>query len=57
MEFKIYDPTVAKTSLKIASSRFSIFFVTILVCVIFKSYQDYSGREFRGAVPRLGKKI
>ena len=26
-EFKIYDATVAKTSLKIASSSFSIYFV------------------------------
>ena len=35
-EFKIYDAAVAKTSLKIASSRVSIFFVTISVYVTFK---------------------
>ena len=36
-EFKIYDATVAKTSLKIASSGLSIFFVIISVCVTFES--------------------
>ena len=46
-EFKLYDATVAKTSLKIASSSLSIFFVIISVCVTFES----------GAVLRLGKKI
>ena len=56
-EFKIYDATVAKTSLKIASSSLSIFFVIISVCVTFNSWQEYSGTEFRGAVSRLGKKI
>ena len=56
-EFKIYDATVAKTSLRIASSSLSIFFVIISVCVTFESYQDYSGSEFRGAVSRLGKRI
>ena len=56
-EFKIYDATVGKTSLKIASSSLSIFFVIISVCVTFESYHDYSGREFRGAVSTLGKKI
>ena len=56
-EFKIYEAAVAKTSLKIASSSLSIFFVIISVCVTFESWQDYSGTEFRGAVSRLGKKI
>ena len=56
-EFKIYDATVAKTSLKVASLRLSILFVIISVCVTFKSKQDYSEIEFRGAVSRLGKKI
>ena len=36
-EFKIYDATVAKTSLKIASSSLSIFFVIISVCLTFGS--------------------
>ena len=36
-EFKIYDATVAKTSLKIASSSLSVFFVIISVCVTFES--------------------
>ena len=35
-ELKIYDATVAKTSLKIASSSLSIFFVIISVCLTFK---------------------
>ena len=56
-EFKIYDATVAKTSLKIASSSLSIFFVIISVCVTFESLRNYSGTEFRGAVSSLGKKI
>ena len=57
MEFKVLDATVAKTSLKIASSSLPIFFVIISVCGTFESQQDYSGTEFRGAVSRLGKKI
>ena len=36
-EFKIYDATATKTSLKIASSSLSIFFVIISVCVTFES--------------------
>ena len=36
-EFKIYDATVAKTSLKIASSRFSIYFAITSVCLTFES--------------------
>ena len=36
-ELKIYDATVAKTSLKISSSRMSIFFVNISFCVTFKT--------------------
>ena len=36
-EFKIYEAAVAKTSLKIASSSLSIFFVIISVCVTFES--------------------
>ena len=35
--FMIYDATVTKRSLKIASSRLSIFFVIISVCVTFES--------------------
>ena len=31
-EFKIFDATVAKTSLKIASSSFSIYFAIMSVC-------------------------
>ena len=47
-EFKMYDATVAKTSLKIAiSSLFSTFFGIISVCVTFESSQDYSGTELR----------
>ena len=34
-----------------------IVLVIMSVFVTFKSYQDYSGTEFRGAVSRLGKKI
>ena len=49
-EFKIYDATVAKTSLKIARSSFSIYFATISVCLTFESSRNYSGTEFRGAV-------
>ena len=36
-EFKIYDATVAKTSLKIASSTFSIYFAIMSVCLTFES--------------------
>ena len=36
-EFKNYDATIAKSSLKIASSNWSIFFVIISVCVTFES--------------------
>ena len=36
-EFKIYDATVAKTSLKIASSSFSIYSVIMSVCLTFES--------------------
>ena len=36
-EFKIYDATVAKTSLKIASSSFSIYFPIMSVCLTFES--------------------
>ena len=36
-EFKIYDATVAKTSLKIARSSFSIYFVIMSVCLTFDS--------------------
>ena len=46
-QFKIYDATVGKTSLKTANSSLSIFFVIISVCVIFESYQGYSGTEFK----------
>ena len=56
-EFKIYDATVAKTSLKIASSSFSIYFAIISVCLTFESARNYPGTEFRGAVSTLGKNI
>lgn len=36
-EFKIYDTTVAKTLLKIASSSSSIFLLIMLVCLTFES--------------------
>ena len=36
-ELKICDATVAKTSLKIASSSFSIYFPIMSVCLIFES--------------------
>ena len=36
-EFKIYDATVAKTSLKIAGSSFSIYFAIMSVCLTFES--------------------
>ena len=44
-EFKFYHATVAKTSLVIAGSSLSIFFVIISVCVTFESWQGYSGTE------------
>ena len=36
-EFKVYDATVAKTSLKIASPSFSIYFAIMSVCLTFES--------------------
>ena len=36
-KFKIYDAMVGRTSLIIASSSLSIFFVIISVCVTFES--------------------
>ena len=36
-EFKIYDATVAKTSLKIASSSLSIFYIIMSICLTFES--------------------
>ena len=36
-EFKMYDATMAKTSLKIASSSFSIYFAIMSVCLTFES--------------------
>ena len=36
-EFKIYEATAAKTSLKIASSSFSIYFAIMSVCLTFES--------------------
>ena len=36
-EFKIYDATVAKASLKIASSSFSIYFAIMSVCLTFEN--------------------
>ena len=36
-EFNIYDATVAKTSLKVSSSRFSIYFAIVSVCLTFES--------------------
>ena len=37
MEFKVLDATVAKTSLKIASSSLPIFFVIVSACFTFGS--------------------
>ena len=54
-EFKIYDATVAKTSLKIASSRFSIYSVIMSVCLTFESSRNYPGTEVRVAVSTLEK--
>ena len=56
-EFKIFDATVAKTSLKIASSSFSIYFAFMSVCLTFESSRNYPGTEFRGAVSTLEKNI
>ena len=56
-EFKIYDATVAKTSLKIGSSTFSIYFAIMSVCLTFESARNYPGTEFRGAVSTLEKNI
>ena len=56
-EFKVYDATVTKTSLKIASSSLWIFFVIASVCLTVESRWNYPGTEFRGAVSKLGKKI
>ena len=56
-EFKIYDATVARTSLKIASSSSSIYFAIMSVCLTFESLRNYPGTEFRGAVPTLKKNI
>ena len=36
-EFKIYDATVAKSSLKIASSTFSVYLAIMSVCLTFES--------------------
>ena len=56
-EFKTYNATVAKTSLKIASSSFSIDFTIMSVCLTFESYRNYPGTVFRGAVSTLEKNI
>ena len=55
-EFKI-DATVAKTSLKIASSSFLIYFAIISVCLTFERSRNYPKSEFRGAVSTLEKNI
>ena len=54
-EFKIYDGTVPKTSLKMAGSCLLMFFVNISTYLTFESWRNYP--EFRGAVSKLGKKI
>ena len=51
------DATVAKTSLKIASSSFSIYFAIMSVCLTFESSRNYPGTEFRGAASTLEKNI
>ena len=56
-KFKISDATVVKTSLKLASSSFSIVFIIMSVCLTFENKRDYSGTVFRGAVSKLGEKI
>ena len=53
----MYDATVAKTSLKIASSSLLIFFAIMSVCLTFESWRNHSGTEFREAVSKLGTKI
>ena len=53
----VYDATVAKTSLKIGSSSFSIYFAPMSVCLTFESLRNYPGTEFRGAVSTLKKDI
>ena len=42
-EFKIYDSTVTKTSLKMASSSLTIFSVVMSICSTFKSWRNYPG--------------
>ena len=54
-EFKIYDATVGRTSLIIASSSLSIFFVIFSVCITFESYQGYSGTDFKRCVVKARK--
>ena len=44
-EFKIYDATEAKTSLKIASSSFSIYFAIMSVCLTFESKASGTTQE------------
>ena len=56
-EFKIFDATVAKTSFKIASSGFSIYFAIMSVCLTFESSRNYPGTESRGAVSTPEKNI
>jgi len=53
----MYDATVAKTSLKIASSSLFFFFVIMSVCLTFESWRNHPGTEFREAVSKLGKKL
>ena len=53
----VYDATVARTSLKIASSILSIFFNIKSICLTFESYRNYPGTEFIHAVSKLEKKI
>ena len=53
----MYDATVAKTSLKIASSSLLIFFAIMSVCLTFESWRNHPGTEFREAVSKLGMKI
>ena len=57
-EFNSYDAKVAKTSLKIASSILSLFFVIMSICITFKSSRDCPGTEFRSVMSKLaiGKK-
>ena len=53
-EFKIYDATVRKKSLKMASSILSI---VMSFCLTFESWRKYPGTEFRGVVSTLEKNI